>query len=275
MTNGDHKPLSALQHIDSEEKALRSGSFGAVASTYERFRPGPPETALDWYLQERVQTVVDLGAGTGAMARLLVGRADRVVAVEPDDRMRSVLAREVPDVEALKGTGDDLPLGDSSADAVLASSSWHWMDLEPTLREVRRVLRPHGFLGALWSGPDPDGQFVAQARALASESSGSGGEGISGLLNDSDRPTSTLEIPAGFGFGEPEHQGFTWLMRLTADEIVGLLATFSWVINLAPERRGALFIEARRLLKEFLGIEGDATIDVDFRCEAWRADLEV
>jgi SAM-dependent methyltransferase len=273
MRDADDKGPVALQHIDSEDKAKRSGSFGAVASTYQRFRPGPPETALDWYLHERVHRVVDLGAGTGAMTRMLVGRADNVVAVEPDDRMRAVLARELPDVEALKGTGDDLPLGDNSADAVLASSSWHWMDVEPTLREVRRVLEPDGFLGALWSGPDPEGQFVAQARALLSESGGPGGEGISGLLNDSDRPTSTLEIPVGSGFTEPEHETFRWLMRLTADELIGLLATFSWVINLAPAERDALFSEARRLLAEFLGVQGDVTVDVDFRCEAWRAHL--
>lgn len=54
-------------------------------------------------------------------------------------------------------------------------------------------------------------------------------------------------------------------MGLTADELIGLLATFSWVINLAHDEREALFTEARRLLKEFLGVEGDVTVDVDFR----------
>ena len=43
-----------------------------------------------------VHTVVDLGAGTGALTRLLVGRADEVVAVEPDDRMRATLIESVP-----------------------------------------------------------------------------------------------------------------------------------------------------------------------------------
>lgn len=274
MAAADEEGPVALQHLNAEDKAKRSGSFGAVASTYKRYRPGPPEAAVSWYLPQPVQRVVDLGAGTGALTRLLAGRAEHVVAVEPDDRMRAVLARELPTVEALKGTGEDLPLSDGSADAVLASSSWHWMDVETTLREVRRVLKPSGFVGAMWSGPDPEGPFVAQARALVSENPGPGGEGMSAFFNDAIRPTSTLEIPSGSGFTQPEHETFRWLMGLTADELIGLLATFSWVINLGQDERDAIFTLARRLLKELLGVEDDVTVDVDFRCDAWRADLE-
>lgn len=264
-----------MQHLDADEKAKRSASFGAVASIYGRFRPGPPRAAVAWYLPERVQTVVDIGAGTGALTRLLIDRAERVVAVEPDDRMRSVLSASLPEVEALRGTGEDLPLGDAAADGVLASSSWHWMEVAPTLREVRRVLKPGGFLGAMWSGPDPEGAFVAQARALLSRGQlPASGEGVAGLLGDAQRPSSTLEIPADAGFAQPEHETFRWAMGLTADEVVGLLATYSWVITLAPTDRDALCAEARRLLKEFLGVEGEATVDVEFRCDAWRADLE-
>jgi SAM-dependent methyltransferase len=267
--DGENSPV-ALQHLTAGEKAERSESFGAVASTYLRYRPGPPEVAIGWYLPERVEHVVDLGAGTGALSRLLLDRADRVSAVEPDDRMRTVLAGELPGVDALKGSGEHLPLSDHSADAVLASSSWHWMNVEPTLLEVRRVLKPGGFLGALWSGPDPEGTFVAQARRLISENVAAG-DSLSNFMTDSSRPISTLEIPSGLGFAQPEHETFMWLMALTADELIGLLATFSWVINLSDDRRQALFFQARHLLKEFLGVEGETTIDLDFRCDAWRA----
>jgi SAM-dependent methyltransferase len=229
---------------------------------------------VHWYLPKRVDRVVDLGAGTGALSRLLIGRADEIVAVEPDDRMRAVLAADFPDVKAMKGTGEDMPIDDGSADAVLASSSWHWMDVEPTLREVQRVLKTGGLLGAMWSGPDPEGPFVAQARALMTQDAGGGGGGMSTFLADAIRPSSTLEIPNGFGFGEPQRETFTWMMGLTADELIGLLATFSWVINLPHDERETLFAQARRLLMEFLGVEGDVTVDVDFRCEAWRASLE-
>jgi len=36
------------------------------------------------------------------------------------------------------------------------------------------------------------------------------------------------------------------------------------------ERRRPVIATARRLLSELLGVEGDVTVDVDFRADAWR-----
>src|SRR5205823_13134480 len=109
-----------LTHLAPQEKAKRAGSFGGVASHYERYRPGPPVAAVDWILPSPVGRVVDLGAGTGALTRLLIDRAQEVVAVEPDDRMRSILTEEIPGIRAVMGRGESMPIPDSCADAVLA-----------------------------------------------------------------------------------------------------------------------------------------------------------
>ena len=202
-----------------QTKEQRAGSFGAVASDYERFRPGPPVSAVEWLVPEHVSRVVDLGAGTGALTRLLIERADEVVAVEPDDRMRAVLSEQVPDATTLKGRAESMPLRDSYVDAVLASSSWHWVDPVPALTEVARVLVPGGVLGAVWSGPDPDGAFMVQARALLAAQTPadddpdvlSRGDDVPAsadlgnlILGDSMRPEFVLAIPAGLPFDDPE-----------------------------------------------------------------------
>ena len=272
-------PLSALP---PQEKAIRAGSFGAVATHYERYRPGPPVAAVDWLLPvvpggAGRRRLVDLGAGTGALTRLLVGRADEVVAVEPDERMRSVLADENPGVRVVEGRGESMPLPDGSADAVLASSSWHWMDLVPALLEVGRVLVPGGTLGVVWSGPDPEGAFMVEARSLlehrpAGDGEGSGRDELAGLITgDGDRSPPVLEIPPGVPFAAPERQEFTWEMAMTADELIGLLGTFSWIITLPEDARGRVVAAARRLLAELLGVEGEVTVDVAFRADAWRS----
>jgi SAM-dependent methyltransferase len=229
--------------------------------------------------------VIDLGAGTGALTRLLIDRADDVVAVEPDDRMGSVLSEEVPGVRVVQGRGESIPLPDGCADAVLASSSWHWMDPVPTLHEVGRILVPGGILGVVWSGPDPEGAFLLQARALLTarpqdgaqaavadgEATRADGE-LSGLImGDGLRPRPSLEIPAEVPFEQPERTSFVWEVALNADELIGLLGTFSWIITMSADTRARVIAEARRLLREFLGVEGDATVDVTFRAEAWKA----
>jgi SAM-dependent methyltransferase len=281
-----HAQAGEPRAVTSPNEAERAGSFGAVASHYERYRPGPSVAVLDWVLPMHVGRVVDLGAGTGALTRLLIDRADEVVAVEPDDRMRSVLMEEVPGVRAVPGRGESMPIPDGSADAVLASSSWHWMDPITTLNEVGRVLVPGGVLGVLWSGPDPEAPFVVQARALLAERSRGGagaavaeegerdqhgGDMASLIMGDAYRPTLTLEIPHGVPFDPPEHEVFVWDVALNADELIGLLGTISWIILMPEQTRERVLAEARRLLAELLGVEGDVTVDVQFRADAWRS----
>ncbi len=257
-----HLPLSQLP---AQEKARRSGSFGAVASHYGRYRPGPPPEAVNWILPTPVGTVVDLGAGTGALTRLLTDRAAEVIAVEPDDRMRSVLVDEVPGISAVKGRGEAIPVPDASVDAVLASASWHWMDPVATLAEVSRILTPGGILGVLWSGPDPEGAFLVRARTILSD------QFATVVMGDAFRPAPSLEIPSGFPFDRPETQVFRWDVALDADALIGLLGTFSRIITMPEENRRRLIDEARRLLGELLAVEGEVTVDVTFRSAAWRS----
>jgi len=267
----------ATPSLSAEEKLARSSSFGEIASEYERFRPGPRKEAVEWILPTDAKRVVDLGAGTGALSRILIDKVEEVFAVEPDDRMRAVLEQQVRGVTALAGRGEEMPLPDASVDAVIASASWHWMDPIPALNEVARVLVPGGVLGALWSGPDPEGAFLVQAQAMMRQLSlGSGGDDAEENLADvvaregNRRPEQSLEIPDGVGFDQPDFKIFKWKIALNADELVGLLGTFSWIILLSEERKQRIFSEVRRLLKEVLGMEGDVTVDVDFRCDAWR-----
>jgi SAM-dependent methyltransferase len=239
--------------------------------------------SIEWMLPPTARTVVDLGAGTGAMTRDLVGKVDRVVAVEPDDRMGEILATNLPEVTVLRGTGESMPLESSSVDAVLASSSWHWMDADLALAEVARVLVPGGTLGVVWAGPDPEGPFVMQAQALLSEMSTEGGESrvdspdgadvASDVMDTENRVETTLEIPERSPFVQPEHTSMTWDVALTADELIGLLNTFSWIITMSDDRRAHVIAEARRVLSDGLGVVGDVTVDVQYRSEVWRTHL--
>jgi SAM-dependent methyltransferase len=260
--------------VAPDDKAARASSFGGIAQHYERFRPGPPQVAVDWYVPTRVARIVDLGAGTGGLTRSLIDKADEVVAVEPDDRMRAVLAQQLPSVRALKGRGESIPLPDRSVDAVLASASWHWMDVDPTLREVARVLVPGGVLGAVWAGTDSDGPFMSQARAMLAgrrdDANAEQGELASVLDPGEERMFGFDVSSSSLPFEPPEHEVFQWDVALNADELIGLLGTLSWVILMPDDKRAALFDEARRLLKDLHGVGGDVTVDVRFRADCFR-----
>jgi SAM-dependent methyltransferase len=186
--------------------------------------------------------------------------------------MRAVLAVSVPGVEARAGRGEAIPLPDASVDAVVASTSWHWMDPVPTLREVGRVLVPGGTLGALWSGPDPDRGMMAQARAMLvghRDRPAGHGAALARALDNPHRPAQVLEIPVGLPFDVPEHAVVRWDVALTADQLIGLLGTFSWVITMDEPTRTGVFDAARAMLRAE-GVEGVATVDMAYRSDVWR-----
>lgn len=131
-------------------------SFDRAAEEYERSRPGYPTAVLDGLPLDRDAAVVDIGAGTGKLTRVLTRRFRRVIAVEPLDGMRSILARVVPEAEVLAGSAEGVPLGDASVDGAFAGQAFHWFANDEAVAELARVLRPGGVLCLVWNSPDPE-----------------------------------------------------------------------------------------------------------------------
>ena len=132
--------------------------FGRAAAAYERGRPGYPQAAIDWMVDQLgitpVSTVVDLGAGTGKFSRMMRSTGARVIAIEPVAAMRVELANAVPGVGVLDGTAEAIPCSDAFADVVTAAQAFHWFNGASALSEIRRVLRLGGGLGLIWNRRD-------------------------------------------------------------------------------------------------------------------------
>ena len=94
---------------------------------------------------------------------------------------------------------------------------------------------------------------------------------LSAAMSDQNNLIQVLEIPPGVPFDQPERTVITWDVALTADELIGLLGTFSWVILMEDDARERLFETARRVLHDALGVSGDVTVDVGYRAEVFKA----
>ncbi|MGQ0837151.1 class I SAM-dependent methyltransferase [Actinokineospora sp.] len=149
--------------------ARRASSFGANATAYAEHRPDYPAAAIEWIVGDRTR-VLDLGAGTGKLTGGLLALGLEVAAVEPDAAMLAELTRRYPDVPALNGTADHIPLADASVDAVVAGQAFHWFATPGALAEITRVLRPGGVFGALWNRDDDRVPWVAGLVKVAANS---------------------------------------------------------------------------------------------------------
>jgi SAM-dependent methyltransferase len=188
-------------------------------------------------------TVVDVAAGTGKLTRLLEPRIGRLIAVEPVDEMRAVLARRSPRVTALTGVAESLPIEDGSVDAVCVGDAFHWFDVERATKEIARVLRRSGGLGILKHAPAPPRELPAWRREydalVAAEQTFDPGESIDAPLDDPRSWRQTL-------------RGNAWLdevcerlfEQVQVQDPAGLLAytaSRAFVWELPQEQREALF----------------------------------
>jgi SAM-dependent methyltransferase len=208
--------------------------------------------------------VLDLAAGTGAVTRELVGRAPRIIAVEPDERMRAVLTARCPEAEVLAGRGEDIPLPDASVDAVLISSAWHWLDPDRAVPEITRVLRVGGVLGVMWISRDMRAPWVAEFNQLARESR-EADRRLDGAPAGHRRREVTF--PPGTPLSPVEQHTVEFSLPMTKDELLGLLGTYSGVITLDPERRA----DFSRRVRTFLDRQPWDRTDLPLICRCLRS----
>jgi SAM-dependent methyltransferase len=246
------------------DRETRRLSFGSVATDYDRYRPSPPPQMLDWLIPLGARAILDLAAGTGAVTRELIGRAPRIIAVEPDERMRAVLTARCPEAEVLAGRGEDIPLPDASVDAVVISSAWHWLNPEQAVPEITRVLRVGGVLGVLWISRDVRVPWVTEFNRLARESREAdrspGGAPVG-------RRRREVTFPPGTPLSAPEEHTVEFSLPMTKDELAGLLGTYSGVITLDAEQRA----DFSRRVRAFLDRQPWDRVDLPLICRCLRS----
>jgi len=243
--------LAELQHPDSR-------SFEEVAELYERVRPTYPDEAVALMANELGtgddSTVLDLGAGTGKLTRALLGRAARVVAVEPGREMLAQLRRVVPDAEAVLGAAEAIPLEDGSVDAVVCGQSFHWFRRDEAVGEIRRVLRPGGGLGLIWNSRDRDDPVQAEVTRLLEPFVPPGREAL---------PTTASRFAAAT-FGDLVTAEFRFEQELDADALTGRILSISFVAAASEERQRGL----EQQLRSFVAAQG-GRVRFRYRTEAY------
>jgi SAM-dependent methyltransferase len=255
----------------NEEQAT---SFGNVAGHYDRVRPGPPGPALDWLVPAGCQDAVDLAAGTGLFTRALRVLAARIVAVEPDERMRQVLAERSPGVDVRAGWGEAIPLPDASTDAVFVSTAWHWLDPARAVPEIARVLKPGGRLGVIWTSRDRDEDWVAELDLLRAPGAyqagtGSGEPRTAAEVRARLDRHHTVTLPAGAAFRGQEAASFRFTRTISVDDVLDWLATSSEVITAPAADRAATLDRCRTALAA--RADGAGILEMPMRSWCWRA----
>jgi ubiquinone/menaquinone biosynthesis C-methylase UbiE len=218
-----------------------AAGFASAAEVYERARPSYPAEAIEWLIERTRlgpgRTVIDVGAGTGKLTRLLVPSGARVVAVEPVAEMRALIGG----AEAVDATAEDLPFEDGEAHAITVAQAFHWFDHDRALPELWRVLRSGGALVLVWNMRDLDHPVQRGVEELLAPIRGDT------PLQRAGHWREPLERSSLFGAGEIRE--FRYEQRFTSRDLCDRVASTSFVAAMSAPARDALLAQVRELVR--------------------------
>ncbi|NQW11309.1 MAG: class I SAM-dependent methyltransferase [Alphaproteobacteria bacterium] len=131
-----------------------TADFGRTADDYAAHRAGFPESLWDRLANRGIAfdgtRVLDLGTGTGTVARALARRGARVTGVDISADMLTKAAALARDeglaIGWAEGSAEATGVPNGSIDLLVAGQCWHWFDGPKAFAEVARVLTPGGRL---------------------------------------------------------------------------------------------------------------------------------
>jgi len=218
----------------------------AVARHYHLRPPYPADlfAALAGLVVDGPRTVLDLGTGTGDLARGLLPAADRVDAVEVSlamiERGRSLEHGGDPRLRWIHGPAEEVALDPPYA-LVVAGDSIHWMDWNVVLPRIAAVLSPRGSLAIAsrgWGTGQPEEREILFRH-------GHGPSFFRPPLN------AVRELESRGLFEVRGRQRFTSVWKPTIEEYIGCRHSQSAVPR-DPDQARAFEAETREMLERLV-----------------------
>ncbi|MBM9509336.1 class I SAM-dependent methyltransferase [Streptomyces sp. KK5PA1] len=220
---------------------------------YDRVRPGYPDELFADLVSvtgtDERSAVLEVGCGTGQATRSLAALGCPVTAVEPGAGM-AALARErtaaFRNVQVERSTFEEWDDRGRRFDALVAASSWHWVDPSLGWRRAHAVLRPGGWMALLGNvvvrRPGEPEVYAETADLHERFSPGNPGWGHPPLEDDvraTDEGWGQVDGPGGL-FGPTIVRWYPTVQWFDGQGFADLLRSTSLYRKLAPDIREPL-----------------------------------
>ncbi len=244
----------------TEEQDRYAGVFDGVAGAYARERPTYPDELVD-IACAGVETVLEVGCGTGQLTRSLVARGLEVDALDPAPNMVAEARKHAGATYHVARFEDFEP--PRRYDALLSASAFHWVDPQVSWTRAGAALKPGGRLALIQNiglttpeTQESDEAFEAALDEIAPEIAlpkprdlATIRRGAPGNVSElwawvGGKPVGVPEVP----FGPPTLTAVPVLREKTADEFEALFRTTAFRVQLGEERAQALEAANRRLI---------------------------
>ena len=150
--------------------------FSGKADIYSKSRPSYPKGFLNFLISanslNESSKVADIGSGTGILTRQLLERGLSVIAVEPNDDMRTAAEEDLnqfANFTSIKATAEETTIPDKSVDLVIAAQAFHWFDHEKFKLECKRILRQEAKVALVWNSRNFTSPLIIENAEICKE----------------------------------------------------------------------------------------------------------
>ena len=242
-----------------QQRLTRARSFDQVADQYDRCRPTYPEEIFgdlhnQLFLGEGA-SILEIGCGTGQASKSIAKWGTTLTCLEPGCALSEYARQNLAPFSNAQVKSTSFETFDAHPaffDAIVAFTSWHWLDPATKYQMASKLLKPTGNLVIVWSGhgfPEGFDPLFAELQ-VAYEAIREPGESIFNWPPPSpdDVPDLRDEIEETGLFEVASVRRYLWTTTYNADAYVELLGTYSDHLTMRAEKRERLFHLTRELI---------------------------
>ena len=240
--------------------------FNEVAELYDRMRPTyPDELFADLASIAGIDDdsyVLEVGCGTGQATRSLAALGCSVTAVEPGPAMAAIARQRLanfPAVHIENSTFEQWDDHGASFDALVAASSWHWVEPSLGWPKAHNVVRPDGWmalLGHVVVRRNGEPEFYAETADLHEHFSPGNPDWGHPPLEDEVRATDSgwgPDIAPGGWFGDTIVRWYPTVQVFDSNGFADLLRTTSLYRRLGTSTREPLLDAIAERIRTAMG----------------------
>ena len=240
--------------------------FNEVPELYDRVRPAYPDALFADLVAttgiDASSSVLEVGCGTGQATHSLAALGCSVTALEPGAELAALARRRVgtfPNVDVANATFEEWQDRSRRFDAIVAASSWHWVDPSIGWRRAHDLLRPRGWMALLGHvvvrRPDEQEMYAETADLHERFSPGNPGWGHPPLEDEvrvSNGGWGLADGPSGL-FGPPVVRWYPTVQWFDGDGFADLLRSTSLYRKLDREVREPLLDAVAERIRTRMG----------------------
>lgn len=252
---------------DSDEHLARlRQTFNTRAEAYDKWRPRYPEKLFEHVISlSGIQdggAIIEVGCGTGQATEPFLKKGYDVTAVELGENLAEFTKRKLakfPNLKVITGAFENQPSVENKFDLLVSATAFHWVDPNTRYERAWSCLRPNGAIALSWNehveGTQPEPFFDA-VQKVYSEVVPELSLRYKGLL----RPDKLIELKdygeeiraSGF-FDSVVTRTYQWDITYDSASYIGMLSTFSDVIDLEQGKREELLTKIANLIDTQFG----------------------